>query len=419
MKHRGVIDSTLPDSLPPAPTTPVLERVSTLTTRSIFSASLAPLIALIVLLNVFSHGDAATIHSRFDPRFTLLPAHSIDGTKASTDNTLTTWTSTFIDNGLSYSYTMVGTNPASLSQTASIPVLIVPINVLIDHALYSGSSQVSGVLASPLFQNASFATGTTQYTDAIQRASFWNVVHTTNPDYHVLLATPTIALPYTITVSAKHGSTILVNNHAYGNISNLHWWDTKMQALLTTYKTSPNELVIFLTNDVILENGVGGYHSATGSSGSQTYIWASIYDQYLFRGFTDEGALSHELAEWLDDPYGNNIVPTWSVPNQPQYGCQDVLEVGDPLVGTVFTLNNHTLQDEALFAWFARQTPSSAYNASYSYLGTLTSASTSTGCPSVQDQSNDSTGSPPAQSTTTYGLIELIAKPPLTSMARF
>src|SRR5256886_4358429 len=44
-------------------------------------------------------------------------------------------------------------------------------------------------------------------------------------------------------------------------------------------------------------------------------------------------ALSHEVSEWLNDPFVNNVVPAWSVPFEPQYGCSNYLETGDPLVG--------------------------------------------------------------------------------------
>ena len=89
----------------------------------------------------------------------------------------------------------------------------------------------------------------------------------------------------------------------------------------------------------------------------------------------DVSALSHELSEWLNDPpFTNNKVPSWMVPSQPQYGCSNALETGDPLVGVVFTVHgfsNSHLQDEAFFSWFARQSPSIAINGLYTYLGTF------------------------------------------------
>jgi len=70
------------------------------------------------------------------------------------------------------------------------------------------------------------------------------------------------------------------------------------------------------------------------------------------------------MAEWLDDPYTNNVVQPWKVASAPQYGCTRVLEVGDPVVGIWFGLNGNNLdtrnsglwhpEDEVFAQWFAR-----------------------------------------------------------------
>jgi hypothetical protein len=76
----------------------------------------------------------------------------------------------------------------------------------------------------------------------------------------------------------------------------------------------------------------------------------------------DTSVMSHELAEWLDDPNGVNPVPVWGVMGQ-QTGCQNNLEVGDPMSpGGVSPTNPHsiampngvtyTLQELAYFSWF-------------------------------------------------------------------
>lgn len=295
---------------------------------------------------------------------------------------LATWTSSFDYNEVTYPYTMVGTDPRLGSATTNIPVKIVPLKVVFGATTFDGSDNVQAVINSPLFKKASFTTGNTEYTDAIQRSSLWYALQKWGPNYHVLLEKPQVEKEITINVDPSHGGLLTFNNTFYGNVGDINWWDGMMQQLLQTEQASPNELTIFLSNDVLLMQGVGGYHSTTGQgvSGDTTYAWASYFDPYLFKGFSDVGALSHELAEWMADPYTNNTVPTWSVPNEPQYGCSNVLEVGDPLVGTIFNVNGYTLQDEASLSWFARQTPSASYKGSYSYLGTFTSYSSSDGC---------------------------------------
>ncbi len=63
--------------------------------------------------------------------------------------------------------------------------------------------------------------------------------------------------------------------------------------------------------------------SANGNGIQQvnSYIFAAYNDPGIFSvPIEDINALSHENAEWLNDPFVNNIVPAWSVPSEPQYG---------------------------------------------------------------------------------------------------
>ena len=113
-------------------------------------------------------------------------------------------------------------------------------------------------------------------------------------------------------------------------------------------------------------------HGTKSSSGTHTYAWASWMEPGVFGAKSaDTAAISHETAEWLNDPFVNDIVPRWSVPSEPQYGCSNLFEVGDPLVGHTFTVGRWHFQDETNFSWFARQSPSIGFKGRYSYLGTF------------------------------------------------
>lgn len=94
-------------------------------------------------------------------------------------------------------------------------------------------------------------------------------------------------------------------------------------------------------------------------------------------GFEDITALSHEIAETFNDPFIDNATPWW-LSVDPTLGfslCQDNLETGDVvevLTGNpVFpvSINNRTYhpQNEALFSWFAFQSPSHAHLGAYSF----------------------------------------------------
>ena len=71
---------------------------------------------------------------------------------------------------------------------------------------------------------------------------------------------------------------------------------------------------------------------------------------------SDIAAASHEVNEWINDPFGVNQTPPWGNIGQVG-GCQNDLEVGDPLSGTLmpaFPSNGFTyhLQELAFFSWF-------------------------------------------------------------------
>lgn len=298
---------------------------------------------------------------------------------------LATWSSSFVSGGKTYSYSMVGTNPTKGSATTTVATTIVPLILKFSNGtIYDGTQKVANTTGSPIFKNAQFSSGNTQYGDAIQRAEFWKYTSTTAKNYHVLVGTPTVATAVTINVPAADG-TIAKDPSSGKNIGiiDINWFDPQLQGLLTSLHFTATMLPIFLSNNVYLSPGapsinnccIGGYHSAVqNSAGLQTYIFSVNANGGRVGGFgEDVSALSHELAEWLNDPFTNNVVPNWTSPIAPQYGCNNALEVGDPLVGVVFKVTGFTqhLQDEAFFSWFARQKPSIGIQGRYSYLGTL------------------------------------------------
>jgi hypothetical protein len=161
-------------------------------------------------------------------------------------------------------------------------------------------------------------------------------------------------------------------------------------------------LVLYLTNNVLLYTGhnvlnccVIGYHGtraagkgagSTNSNGNapvQTFAWASWVQPGLYsrpNGGTDWAlqdihALSHEISEWADDPFVNNIVEPWLTPTAPQYGCSGLLETGDPVVAIGFAIGSNTFEqgpnpngtqsadgfyhpeDEAFLPWYMRLAP--------------------------------------------------------------
>ncbi len=272
---------------------------------------------------------------------------------------------------------------------------------------------ISNVLASPIFSPTNYSSSSrrTQYTDAVQRAEFYN---TAGAGWHTVLV-PVVTAPrtmvlirgtYSFNVDAATGQLryVLVNESVFASAlfpSTPTDVTTVMGAAEVSGDVKATDLSTFLfANTFLFDPADGsccvlGYHTYDVEPGDASNGWrerhyvmnyASWISPGLFGGgFSDITALSHELSEAFNDPFVNNSTPIWVGPNGL---CQNNLEVGDVLEGlpnaTIPTLmNGYTYhpQNEALVQWFAGITPSSAIGGAYSYPDTsvLTSAAVSTG----------------------------------------
>lgn len=281
------------------------------------------------------------------PMFKAGPNHMNLAPKAPTAQ-LTQWNGTFTDlTHKTVKFTMIGTDPTSTNVSSTIPVLIIPVklkypksngNAIFDpknHVLSNGKTVIQNIVASPIFNPGVDFTqggtdlGTTQYIDAFQRGNFWSTVATNNK-YHVLLGTPKVLGQKTITVSNPQLGGVSNNPFGSGIVGtyDINAFDNQLQTWMASIKkVNPGVLPIFITYDVYLTSGgccIGGYHNANGPQpGGQTYSHATYVDSP--GAFSqDVSALSHEIGEWLDDPFINNRV-----------NCRDnsIMEDGDPLEG--------------------------------------------------------------------------------------
>ena len=347
-----------------------------------------------------------------------------------TDRTVPHWfgTTTNPDNGVTYGYSMVGSDPNTCSGAAcdtTIEADITPIVVNIDGRTFDGNSILAGTLASPQFANNDYGSTTAatipscgpgtglckgaggtlsqgdagvplQLQDATMRAQF-NKTGLSN--YHVrlhpnVMPTETINVPNNQGVLLQSGRGVV-----FADIS-ISWWAAQIQNLES--KADPTHLPVYLTDNVLLHIGsnvfnccvigfhgtkASGYRQGNGKSNGntkmQTFAWASWVQPGIYaraNGGTDWAlqdihALSHEIAEWADDPFVDNTVEPWLTPTAPQYGCTGILETGDPVVGIGFSKGTNTTdqtvnpngtisydgtyhpEDEALLPWFMRTAP--------------------------------------------------------------
>jgi hypothetical protein len=354
-----------------------------------------------------------------------------------TTRTVQHWHGSTVDphNGVTYGYNMVGANPNSCVGSAcssTVTVDITPINIVVGGQSFKGSDVLAATLASPQFMNTDFTStphstvvvpannGTApgfggggalsagnanvQLEDATMRSQFNRVG--TDP-YHLRLS-PNVRPTVTINVPSNQGVLLQSVRGVIFPAINISWWSAKINNLLQSEDVT--HLPLYLTDSLVLYIGnpgnccVIGYHgtraaglgngntNSNGNAAVQTFAWASYVTPGIFNpqvdwALQDIHALSHEIAEWGDDPFVNNLVEPWLTPTAPQYGCTNILETGDPVVAIGFSAGSNTFrqqpssfawdsaglhhdvqttdgtyhpEDEALLPWFLRSNPSTS-----------------------------------------------------------
>jgi hypothetical protein len=369
-------------------------------------------------------GTTATVEpavlddSNMKPSFTTIGGATV----LPTTKTVAHWWGSSLDptNGVTYGYNMVGADPNNCSGSAcstTIETDIIPINVTLGSFAFNGSDVVAATLASPQFANNDYtstsaasdvngakgpggalSSGNTnvQLEDATMRSQFNK---TGSSSYHVILH-PVVHDVVNIDVAGNHGVVLQSGRGVLFGDVEVTWWASQLQNLLNSLHIDPTHLPIFLTNSVMLYSGknpanccIIGFHGAGKVPGSSngdvvtngnapvaTYAWASYVTPGIFRptsawALQDIHGLSHEIAEWGDDPFVNNYVNPWLTPTAPQYGCTGILETGDPVVAIGVSVGTNTFmqgpapngqqiadgtfhpEDEVFLPWFVRQAP--------------------------------------------------------------
>jgi hypothetical protein len=346
----------------------------------VFAASLVLACASVVFAQETKYPDILDAK----PMFKAGPNHMELAPSAPATN-LVQWNGSFTDLTLKkVTYTMVGTKPSLGNASTTVPVYIIPIKMVYgatngnrtfdakNHVLSNGKTVVNNIIASPIFNPGVNFTqggtnlGTTQYIDAFQRGNFWKYVHT-NTAYHVLLGTPTVLATQTITVPASLGA-VYTNPFGSGIVGtyDINAFDAKLQTYMRNFtQINPGVLPLFVTYDVFMTSFggccIGGYHNSNGLQPSgQTYAHATYVDSP--GSFSqDVSALSHEIGEWVDDPFADNNV-----------NCNDnsILEVGDPLENNAnfgaypYTLNGfkYNLQSLVFIGYFGAPRANSVHS---------------------------------------------------------
>jgi hypothetical protein len=293
--------------------------------------------------------------------------------------------------GNTYTYSIAGANPKTSKVTTNL--VYVPIAVRmhfsggvvldstkpgcgdtksVSNRFYKGPNFVPVPLKS-----SGISVGTVQVNDGDQRAQWWKLVKGTG--YHTFLKAsgPVIVVDVTAPAGSATQSGVCAGSaHDLGEIP-INAYDSIVQGLANKY-AKVNEVPLVLTYNVVETSGgccIIGYHSAYGrNGGTQVYSVGSYMDPGFFNvPIEDIHAWTHEIGELMNDPFINNATPAWGHVGQVG-GCQNNLEVGDPLTGVPFALTyngfNYHPQELAFFDWFFR-TPAQGAGGEFSFEGTF------------------------------------------------
>src|SRR4029077_5075987 len=125
---------------------------------------------------------------------------------------------------------------------------------------------------------------------------------------------PTVLPTQTIIVPAGMGSYFYnpILNYTFP-IVNDDFLATQERSIRSNLQVSPGSLPITVWGLVSSERGATAWHGAQAAHGGLvTYVGASYNP--LASGFPDVYPLSHEIVEWMDDPFTDNYTPGWNIP---------------------------------------------------------------------------------------------------------
>jgi hypothetical protein len=347
------------------------------------------------------------------------PTHKATGNKMSASTNAATkaasprivsvpnFTRSFTFGKTTFPFTMVGQDPTQ-KKTTVVPTTYVPMSFFFDEFVDQNGNNITidttaittEVKTSPLFENSSYATGFTQFGDAMMRAEFFPLFNKDgdndhNDNFHVLLGTPQTLTPVTIEVPFGSAELFQISDGSIFALIDINFIVSQLNTLVQTEPITVTSIPIFLTRNALygdFRNGkaldccIGGFHTAFETNQTankifvQTFAFATSLDGDIANAvfgssaFADVNALSHEVAELLNDPFVNNVTPNYQIPGAPAGVCQNVLEVGDVVENlnpdfVDITLHGFTYhpQTEGLLQFFEGITPSDAVNGDYSF----------------------------------------------------
>ena len=228
---------------------------------------------------------------------------------------------------------MVGTDPSipgTGTTNIAVELIAVSLNFSAVNLVISSTGPacadtipiVERVVNSPVFANnpwtdvtGSINIGNVQFGDAFQRMNFWAFVSSQSPNYHVNLQPVTVENPISVDVPPGIGATLIPSptcpSQMIGAIPS-SLMDSAVQNAISAMNITPDTLPIFLTYDIsfVPENFLG-YHKCPRRAELHRGELHRCRIHRSNRCKFSVAVLTHEVGEWLDDPFLSNNVPPW------------------------------------------------------------------------------------------------------------
>ena len=331
---------------------------------------------------------------------------------------LPTFTRSFTAAGKNSSYTVIGGDPAK-GGTTTIPTVLVPITLTFEapmdgtgkKAVLDAAPVVSKIAHSPVFAKYAFASGTTQYTDALMRTAFYNEA---GKDWHTLLSQPKVVpLKITIPVGLGYVLTSRKTGRVLG-MADVQYVQKQIFSQLAKSDMGAGKLIIAVTRNVTYYSSADateccswGTHGVDSSEGSrQPFVLGTYLDPNTVDTDTDVQPLTQQLAQFFQDPLhdplahggrgvlapGNSFpgwmrIPAKSDTELPRNnsGCggtgiavslflndptdvnwKNTVPASKPYAATLGGVTYH-LQNVAMIPWFTGTTTPGTYKGAYSF----------------------------------------------------
>lgn len=267
-----------------------------------------------------------------------------------------TYTTTGAKDGQSYSPSVAGRSPLTRPHSVTvIRIAVVPLVVTLPDGRVldatapspcTGISPMQAALASPLFNATPFTmngadVGNTQYLAAYQRASFWQPLSAAANSHHTLLAP--VEYP-ALNIRLQQGTVrqdVCDNNASASVLSMTDADQGEIRGLVEAAVPSVdrNTVPVFLLPNIAMGTS-GGFHGVLRVPIANTVSFE--YLPYMVAAWITGGPmaqsvpnalpLSHELAEWMMNPFISSTAPAWKNPERT--GCESALEAADALAFT-------------------------------------------------------------------------------------